>query len=443
MKLFINYDYEDRDYVNKLINNMEEAGYDVSYFASALQVTDDWDAVILQHVQDCNVFIYLVGPESLQSPFCKDLYQYASALNKVILSVLIKPNFDLAFDWTTLSEDQVNLATLDLSEFANANKGLFLIVAALNKISIPKSDENNTTLKPEITKPDLKSHDPVIRKVQSVSHEPTQPERFTQAPQQSRSFQLLIGLSCILAIVIGILLVINQQSRGAEEAAQATLTAFITPVPFADFNMFGLVLPTPQAEGNICNYFKDSNKISITNIINPPQIDVSCFVFVDSQTVTDYEATLSINLHENSSLPKEYSINQAIVISQENKGFYCGLVANENNDPNITSGISAAFWGATTTDQGDYNQDFYNAVVSHEQETIPEFAYNGPYRFTLSIDDLGNVSCKIGSFTIPPMPDNPNFLVRVNLVGNTDLGISTYREGIEATTNATNLRHRP
>lgn len=53
-----------------------------------------WDKIV-EHIQQCSVFMYMVSEDSLTSPYCQAEFEYAQTLNKRILPILIEKNVTL------------------------------------------------------------------------------------------------------------------------------------------------------------------------------------------------------------------------------------------------------------------------------------------------------------------------------------------------------------
>jgi hypothetical protein len=87
-KVFISYSSKNRDLVKALAADIDELGHNV-WFDKELTGGHAWWDSILQAVRACEVFIFALSPESLDSEPCSREYKYAYALNKIILPVLI------------------------------------------------------------------------------------------------------------------------------------------------------------------------------------------------------------------------------------------------------------------------------------------------------------------------------------------------------------------
>ncbi|MBI1282609.1 MAG: TIR domain-containing protein [Anaerolineaceae bacterium] len=95
MLIFISYRSGDRSLVETMASDLHGLGHTV-WFDQELTGGHAWWNSILKNVQDCDVFIFALSPQSLDSYPCQLEYNYADALGKRILPVLLKDiNADL------------------------------------------------------------------------------------------------------------------------------------------------------------------------------------------------------------------------------------------------------------------------------------------------------------------------------------------------------------
>ena len=87
-KIFISYSRESEAKARSLVNDTESLGYDVE-FDQELSGGQVWWDQILAMVRDCDVFVFLLDPKSLNSTACKREFGYAADLGKPILPVLV------------------------------------------------------------------------------------------------------------------------------------------------------------------------------------------------------------------------------------------------------------------------------------------------------------------------------------------------------------------
>lgn len=96
MKLFVSYSSRDRDSVKNLAQDLESAVKTLPHqsefgvwFDQELIGGHDWWNNIISAIYHCDLFIFALTPDSLESAPCKLEYTYASQLNKRILPILL------------------------------------------------------------------------------------------------------------------------------------------------------------------------------------------------------------------------------------------------------------------------------------------------------------------------------------------------------------------
>lgn len=88
MRLFISYAHADSKKVVQLAEILETAGHDV-WFDSALAGGENWWRSILANIEQADVFIFALTPQSTASAACRAEYQYALDINKPILPIML------------------------------------------------------------------------------------------------------------------------------------------------------------------------------------------------------------------------------------------------------------------------------------------------------------------------------------------------------------------
>jgi hypothetical protein len=88
MQVFLSYSRKNQAEAEILAADVQKLGYSV-WLDQALTGGQAWWDQILSKVRKCDVFIFVLSPESLDSMACKREWRYASQLNKRILPVLV------------------------------------------------------------------------------------------------------------------------------------------------------------------------------------------------------------------------------------------------------------------------------------------------------------------------------------------------------------------
>ena len=79
MTVFVSYSSRDRDAVQNLTHDLHDADEQV-WMDQRLAGGDAWWRAILEQIRDCDVFIFALSQNSIQSKPCQAELQYAQAL---------------------------------------------------------------------------------------------------------------------------------------------------------------------------------------------------------------------------------------------------------------------------------------------------------------------------------------------------------------------------
>ncbi len=90
MKLFISYAHVDKWQVKQLVEILRDAGHD-PWFDNKLLPGQDWKHVLRSSIEDCDIFVYALTPESVASEWCQWEFATAVELGKSIIPILIQP----------------------------------------------------------------------------------------------------------------------------------------------------------------------------------------------------------------------------------------------------------------------------------------------------------------------------------------------------------------
>lgn len=86
--IFISYNRDSESIAKTLVNDCEALGHSV-WFDQELSGGQAWWEQILERIRDCDVFILVTNPATLDSAACKREYGYAADLGKPILPILV------------------------------------------------------------------------------------------------------------------------------------------------------------------------------------------------------------------------------------------------------------------------------------------------------------------------------------------------------------------
>ena len=89
-QVFISYARNDRPRVEALAERLRRL-VDGVWFDSQLHGGEDWWAGILQRIRECDIFLAVVSPSSLDSEACRIEREYAASVHRTILPVALAP----------------------------------------------------------------------------------------------------------------------------------------------------------------------------------------------------------------------------------------------------------------------------------------------------------------------------------------------------------------
>jgi len=94
LKIFISYSHTDISYVKSLIPLLETEKWR-HWYDRRLMGGDEWWDEILDNIQSCSMFMYILSPESTESPYCIEEYKYAQQCDLYIVPVRYDANFKI------------------------------------------------------------------------------------------------------------------------------------------------------------------------------------------------------------------------------------------------------------------------------------------------------------------------------------------------------------
>lgn len=90
MKLFISYASDDKHWVYELWRQLLNEGHQ-PWIDRDIPVSADWWRTICKEIERSECFIYVMTPKSVESIYCLGEMEFAIALNKPILPLMLKP----------------------------------------------------------------------------------------------------------------------------------------------------------------------------------------------------------------------------------------------------------------------------------------------------------------------------------------------------------------
>ena len=93
-RIFLSYSSKTKEEVGSLVDDLRMLGYDV-WFDSQLSGGETWWSRILSEIQKCEIFLFALSPEAINSTACIREFKYALALEKSVLPVKLTSNVSL------------------------------------------------------------------------------------------------------------------------------------------------------------------------------------------------------------------------------------------------------------------------------------------------------------------------------------------------------------
>ena len=122
MKIFISYARVDKPICIQLVETLSV--HDV-WYDQRLYAGQHWWNEILQRLDWCDIFIYLLSTESVASEYCQKELDIAWRIGREIIPVLIQPGVEVP-------EDIVNLQYVDMTDGFSGENVAILLNSVLN-----------------------------------------------------------------------------------------------------------------------------------------------------------------------------------------------------------------------------------------------------------------------------------------------------------------------
>lgn len=117
-KIFISYSRKDIDFVRKLADDLEKAGYDVWWDITDLRGGDDWVSSLPAAIKSSQFFIIVLTPSSVESEWVRKEYTQALSLRKKIIPIMLVA-CDVPFALNT-----INFVNFAVGEYPDNYKSL-------------------------------------------------------------------------------------------------------------------------------------------------------------------------------------------------------------------------------------------------------------------------------------------------------------------------------
>ena len=127
VKIFVSYSRVDKPAAEEIVKRLRRVyGYDNVWMDDNLTGGDIWWDEILDGISACDIFLYLLSNESVNSPYCQAEYTEAYRLHKRIITAQIR-------DRTKLTDELAERQYVDMSDWMRDTDALNLLHAAIHK----------------------------------------------------------------------------------------------------------------------------------------------------------------------------------------------------------------------------------------------------------------------------------------------------------------------
>ncbi|MBL8134580.1 MAG: SUMF1/EgtB/PvdO family nonheme iron enzyme [Anaerolineae bacterium] len=223
-QLFVSYSRVDNDVVGLLVERLRRIyGLANVWYDDEIVGGAHWWSAILDQIDRCDVFLYLLSNESVTSPYCRAEFTEAQRLQRPVVTVQVR-------DRTRLSEDLNEIQYIDMKRGID-DENLARLIRAINEQAafnkkrrpmwtpatplpnMPANEANSALARPEVETPTLRVHLP--------PHAVAAP-----ANRLARVFRFaaLLGIIALAAVLtVSILPTLNQPP--AQPASTDTATA--------------------------------------------------------------------------------------------------------------------------------------------------------------------------------------------------------------------------
>ena len=215
-QVFISYSRKDLSFVERLAEDLKAAGLEVWYDLSGLDGGTRWGMEIQRAIQQSQIFVVVLSPNSIESEWVEKEFMYANSLKRKIIPLLYQPcETPMWF---------INLHFIDV-QGTNYDSHFWIILKAMGI----KPGEGKGKQKPESAVPEMKAPKEIP---------PAIPEETKQEEKRSvrlPKFRLvwiivLIGLAALIVFAVWKMPVLAAR-LAPTPTSTATATPTHTPVP--------------------------------------------------------------------------------------------------------------------------------------------------------------------------------------------------------------------
>jgi len=91
LEVFISYSRVDSDFARKINDALQLQGKTTWFDQESIAAGSDFQQEIHRGIEQCDNFLFIISPSSVNSPYCADEVEYAKKLNKRLVTILYRP----------------------------------------------------------------------------------------------------------------------------------------------------------------------------------------------------------------------------------------------------------------------------------------------------------------------------------------------------------------
>ncbi|MDJ0580775.1 TIR domain-containing protein [Crocosphaera sp.] len=91
LEVFISYSRNNSDFARQLNESLQKLGKTTWFDQESIPPGFDFQQEIYEGIENSDNFIFIISPDSINSPYCDDEVEYAHSLNKRIITILYQP----------------------------------------------------------------------------------------------------------------------------------------------------------------------------------------------------------------------------------------------------------------------------------------------------------------------------------------------------------------
>lgn len=272
-RIFVSYSWADRQFINEFVPLLRRVyGQDILWFDEHIHGGEDWWALILRQIGDCDLFVYLISNDSLGSPYCNAELREALRLHKPVLPVVVRPKTQ--YPGSAPADLQAVLHRtqyVDLAQGFRDPAPLAQLYASVNAILEQAPTRASAPLTPT----------PVAEpSVADRSHA-------SETPGGRPSWRIVAAAVAVIAIIVIVVVLIASQDGGGKNgdhtAVDVTDTPTGTPSTTAIPAVVTVSSETPVVQKPAITWMPT---LSATEVEQTVQARLTATAFSDAQTLS-------------------------------------------------------------------------------------------------------------------------------------------------------------